>query len=363
MRGRREVARAPALAGDAGAGAGGCVAQPADHQQQRPPASAMRQARARSAHGYSPTRITSASRSAARSRARRRLSSVRSVIGPMRTRCQTSSSTATRCTLASMPCNLSCAQMRSASSCLRYEPGLQHVDAGPFDLRRRGVALARDLAILLRHHDFEVRQHVVEVVILGAVLDVAGAGILVRARIRVAALPPRRARHSSRGSSARPARTATVTGRPPVRSRIRASGPGENDMPPERVRLKSRLVILAARMCAPYIALGRGDAENAEAVADHLLHGQYQRESRITQRGIFDDPFLRVVIGVQRIRKVAQVVHQRMRRAIERGALHDLWIFRERGDHRLLMRIAEQRQARAAAARVVAVANARPAPS
>ena len=53
-------------------------------------------------------------------------------------------------------------------------------------------------------------------------------------------------------------------------------------MPPPRVRLKSRLVIFAARTRLLH-ALGRGDAEHAEAVADHLLHGEHQREARIAQ--------------------------------------------------------------------------------
>ena len=147
------------------------MAQPASSHR-TPAAQTRRRCAPRMAH--SPTRITSASRSAARRRACRRLSSARSVIGPMRTRYQTSSSTATRCTFASMPCSLSCARDAIRLFLLAIRAGLQYVDAGPFDGDRRVVALARDFAILLRHHHFEVRQHVVEVVVLRAVLDVAG---------------------------------------------------------------------------------------------------------------------------------------------------------------------------------------------
>jgi len=50
---------------------------------------------------------------------RTRLSSSRLLIGPMRTRCHTSASTATRCTFASTPCMASCARTRSASDSLR----------------------------------------------------------------------------------------------------------------------------------------------------------------------------------------------------------------------------------------------------
>jgi len=58
---------------------------------------------------YWSTRITSESRSLACSCWRSRLSCGRSLIGPMRTRCQTSLSTATRCTVESMPSLPSCA--------------------------------------------------------------------------------------------------------------------------------------------------------------------------------------------------------------------------------------------------------------
>src|SRR3984893_1349109 len=70
----------------------------------------------------SPTRMTNASTSAARSCLRTLLSSSRLLIGPIRTRCQTSASTATRCTLALTPCSASCTRTRSASASLRYEP-------------------------------------------------------------------------------------------------------------------------------------------------------------------------------------------------------------------------------------------------
>src|SRR5882762_1364515 len=78
----------------------------------------------------SPTRMTNASTSAARSCLRTLLSSSRLLIGPMRTRCQTSASTATRCTLALTPCSASCTRTRSASASLRYEPACRTYTPG-----------------------------------------------------------------------------------------------------------------------------------------------------------------------------------------------------------------------------------------
>src|SRR6266446_4353710 len=78
----------------------------------------------------SPTRMTNASTSAARSCLRTLLSWSRLLIGPMRTRCQTSASTATRCTLALTPCSASCTRTRSASASLRYEPACRTYTPG-----------------------------------------------------------------------------------------------------------------------------------------------------------------------------------------------------------------------------------------
>ena len=52
--------------------------------------------------------------------------------------------------------------------------------------------------------------------------------------------------------------------------------------------------------------------------------------------------------GCTRSGKIAQIVHQRMRRATERRVLDGLGIFRERGDHGLFVRIAKQREIRGA---------------
>ena len=76
-------------------------------------------------------------------------------------------------------------------------------------------------------------------------------------------------------------------------------------MPPGRARLKSRLVIFDGQSELLH-RLGRGHAEHAESVADDLLHGQHQRQARVAQGRFLDDELFRVVIGVQRVRKVAQ---------------------------------------------------------
>ena len=82
-----------------------------------------------------------------------------------------------------MPCSL---ELRADTVGLRLLPiraRLQHVDARAFDVRRRAVALARDFAVLLGDDDFEVRQHVVEVVALRAFLGIGRGAGFVGARL------------------------------------------------------------------------------------------------------------------------------------------------------------------------------------
>ena len=63
----------------------------------------------------------------------------------------------------------------------------------------------------------------------------------------------------------------------------------------------------------PLHRLGRGDAQELEAVAYHGLRREREIEPRIAQAGILDDELVRAVVGVEIIRQVPQIVHQGVR--------------------------------------------------
>ena len=133
----------------------------------------------RAAHGHSPTRMTSGSRSA---RAQARVQAIE--LGQVGNRANAHAIPDVFVDGDALHVGVDALQLELRARAIRHfllaiRSGLQHVNAGPFDGDRRVVALARDFAILLRHHHFEVRQHVVEVVVLRAVLEVAGGRVLV----------------------------------------------------------------------------------------------------------------------------------------------------------------------------------------
>ena len=253
------------------------------------------------------------------------LSSSRLLMGPMRTRCHTSVSTATRCTLASTPCS---AELRAHAVGVRFvavRTRLQHVHAGAFDLRG-GRQVALDVLVLLRHHDLEVRQHLVEVVLLGGLGGAraarsrrppratrcgsgCGASRRFRELVRRAAnIDEREAGHHHAGS-ARRSRThaAARIQRAPLRG------------PCSRGWSASPCSAAQARDAVPRLTCSPAPTRpsSVEPVAQHLLHAQHQRQARVAQRGVLDDELLGVVVGVEHVGELAQVVHQGVRRAVD----------------------------------------------
>ena len=69
---------------------------------------------------------------------------------------------------------------------------------------------------------------------------------------------------------------------------------------------------------------GADTPEQRQAVAQHLLHAEHQRQARVAQRGVLDDECLGVVVGVEDVGELAQVVHQRVRRAVDGRLLQHL---------------------------------------
>ena len=90
---------------------------------------------------------------------------------------------------------------------------------------------------------------------------------------------------------------------------------------------------------------GADTPSNSRPLRITSLRRQRQIQPRIAQAGIIDDELMRAVIGVEIVRQVPQVVHQRVRCALRRALPDD---FRERAhalDQLQLLRLDEPAQA------------------
>ena len=83
--------------------------------------------------------------------------------------------------------------------------------------------------------------------------------------------------------------------------------------------------------------LSGADTQQPETVTQHLTRGIDQVEARIAQRRVVDDKGVRVVIGVEVVRQLAQVIGQHMRFMRERRAFDHLRVARQRRHHGLLV--------------------------
>jgi len=70
----------------------------------------------------------------------------------------------------------------------------------------------------------------------------------------------------------------------------------------------------------------RRHAEQPESVANDDLRGKRENQPRVAQPRIVNDDLMRAVIRVEIVRQVAQIMHERMRRSLERALLDDLGI-------------------------------------
>ena len=65
-----------------------------------------------------------------------------------------------------------------------------------------------------------------------------------------------------------------------------------------------------------------------QAVAYHDLRGERETHARIAERRIVDQELVRAVVGVEVVRQIAQVAHQRVRCAVHGGVLDGLRVTR-----------------------------------
>src|SRR6478609_3295897 len=77
------------------------------------------------------------------------------------------------------------------------------------------------------------------------------------------------------------------------------------------------------RAGAPRQALhlvGRADAEDGEAVSQHLAHGEDQCEPGVANRLVVDEKSLGIIVTVKFLRQILEVERQLMRSEIARGS-------------------------------------------
>src|SRR6185437_374810 len=88
----------------------------------------------------------------------------------------------------------------------------------------------------------------------------------------------------------------------------------------------------------------RPDAENREAVAQHLPDGHDQREPRIANARIVDQEPLRIIVTVKFLRQILQVEGKLMRREFARGKRGLIGEIGEATQKRLLISADERRR-------------------
>ena len=74
-----------------------------------------------------------------------------------------------------------------------------------------------------------------------------------------------------------------------------------------------------------------------QAVAYHDLRGERETHARIPERRIVDQELVRAVVGVEVVRQVTQIDHQRVRCAVQGGVLDGLRKRAEALDQPLLL--------------------------
>ena len=63
----------------------------------------------------------------------------------------------------------------------------------------------------------------------------------------------------------------------------------------------------------------RADAEQGESVAQHLSHGDDQREPRVPQPNVVDQEALRIILTVEFLRQILEMERELVRRELARG--------------------------------------------
>ena len=103
-----------------------------------------------------------------------------------------------------------------------------------------------------------------------------------------------------------------------------------------------RLVV--ARHLAGLHRIGRRNAHQMQAVANDRLGGEGEAQSRIAQRLVLDQKLVRAVVGVEVVRQIPQVMHQRVGGPLQGAVLHGLGIAREALDELDFLRLGEPRE-------------------